>query len=77
MNLATIGKLAALILIIVAGVVLLITTGASSHLSEVDQITQNGQKIVPTLTTTTFVMPSFQRFMHLLDLNQLPLVQKI
>lgn len=52
MNLATIGKLAALILIIVAGVVLLITTGASNHLSEVDQITQNGQKIVPTLTTT-------------------------
>lgn len=56
MNLATIGKLAALILIIVAGVVLLITTGASNHLSKVDQITQNGQKIVPTLTTTTFVM---------------------
>ena len=62
MNLATIGKLAALILIIVAGVVLLITTGASSHLSEVDQITQNGQKIVPTLTTTTFVMAIVSAF---------------
>ena len=54
-ELATIGKLAALVLIIIAGVILLITTGASSNLSEVDQITQNGQKIVPTLTTTTFV----------------------
>ncbi|PXZ21072.1 amino acid permease [Lactobacillus helveticus] len=61
MNLATIGKLAALILIIVAGVVLLITTGASNHLSEVDQITQNGQKIVPTLTTT-FVMAIVSAF---------------
>ncbi|MCT0196597.1 APC family permease [Lactobacillus helveticus] len=62
MNLATIGKLAALILIIVARVVLLITTGASNHLSEVDQITQNGQKIVPTLTTTTFVMAIVSAF---------------
>lgn len=62
MNLATIGKLAALVLIIIAGVVLLITTGASSHLSEVDQITQNGQKIVPTLTTTGFVMAIVSAF---------------
>lgn len=62
MNLATIGKLAALILIIVAGVVLLIKTGASSHLSDVDQITNNGQKIVPTLTTTTFVMAIVSAF---------------
>lgn len=62
MNLATIGKLAALILIIVAGVVLLISTGASSHLNEVDQITQNGQKIVPTLTTTSFVMAIVSAF---------------
>lgn len=62
MNLATIGKLAALVLIIVAGVVLLITTGASSHMAEVDQITQNGQKIVPTLTTTTFVMAIVSAF---------------
>ncbi len=44
MNLATIGKLAALVLIIIAGVVLLITTGASSNLGQVDQLTQNGQK---------------------------------
>ena len=62
MNLATIGKLAALILIIVAGVVLLISTGASSHLNEVDQITQNGQKIVPTLTTSSFVMAIVSAF---------------
>ncbi|MDE7049435.1 MAG: APC family permease [Lactobacillus sp.] len=62
MNLATIGKLAALVLIIVAGVVLLIMTGASSNLSQVDQITQNGQKIVPTLTTTGFVMAIVSAF---------------
>lgn len=62
MNLATIGKLAALVLIIVAGVVLLIVSGASSNLNQVDQITQNGQKIVPTLTTTGFVMAIVSAF---------------
>lgn len=62
MNLATIGKLAALVLIIVAGVVLLIMTGASSNLNQVDQITQNGQKIVPTLTTSGFVMAIVSAF---------------
>lgn len=62
MNLATLGKLAALVLIIVAGVVLLIMTGASSNLNEVDQITQNGQKIVPILTTTGFVMAIVSAF---------------
>ena len=62
MNLATAGKLAALILIIVAGVVLLITTGATHSLSSVDQITQNGQRIVPTLTTTGFVMAVVSAF---------------
>lgn len=62
MNLATIGKLAALLLIIAAGVILLIATGASSHLSEVDTITQNGHRIVPTLTTTGFVMAVVSAF---------------
>ena len=62
MNVATAGKLAALILIIVAGVVLLITTGASHSLSSVDQITQNGQRIVPTLTTTGLVMAVVSAF---------------
>lgn len=62
MNLATVGKLAALVLIIVVGVVLLIVTGASSNLNEVDQITKNGQKIVPTLTTTGFVMAIVSAF---------------
>ena len=62
MNLATIGKLAALVLIIVAGVVLLIVSGASSNLSQVNKITQNGQKIVPTLTTTSFVMAIVSAF---------------
>ena len=62
MNMATVGKLAALILIIVAGVVLLITTGATHSLSSVDQITQNGHKIVPALTTTGFVMAIVSAF---------------
>ncbi|BDR61196.1 APC family permease [Lactobacillus xylocopicola] len=62
MNMATVGKLAALLLIIVAGVVLLITTGASHSLGAADQITQNGQKIVPTLTTTGFVMAVVSAF---------------
>lgn len=62
MNLATVGKLAALVLIIIAGVVLLLATDASSNLNEVDQITKNGQKIVPTLTTTGFVMAVISAF---------------
>ena len=62
MNMATAGKLAALILIIVAGVVLLIKTGATHSLSSVDQITQNGQRIVPTLTTTGLVMAVVSAF---------------
>ncbi len=62
MNMATVGKLAALILIIVAGVVLLIKTGATHSLSSVDQITQNGHKIVPALTTTGFVMAVVSAF---------------
>ncbi|KJY63130.1 Amino acid permease [Lactobacillus helsingborgensis] len=62
MNMATAGKLAALILIIVAGVVLLLKTGATHSLSSVDQITQNGHKIVPTLTTTGFVMAVVSAF---------------
>lgn len=62
MNMATAGKLAALILIIVAGVILLITTGASHSLSSVDQITQNGHKIVPALTTTGLVMAVVSAF---------------
>ena len=62
MNMATAGKLAALILIIVAGVVLLIKTGATHSLSSVDRITQNGQRIVPTLTTTGLVMAVVSAF---------------
>ncbi|WP_223902327.1 APC family permease [Lactobacillus laiwuensis] len=62
MNMATAGKLAALLLIIVAGVILLITTGASHSLSSVDQITQNGHKIVPALTTTGLVMAVVSAF---------------
>lgn len=75
MNLATVSE--GLVLIIVAELVVLIMTGASSNLNEVDQITQNGQKIVPTLTTTGFVMAIVSAFMPLLDLNPLLLVQRI
>jgi amino acid transporter len=62
MNMATAGKLAALVLIIVAGVVLLLISGVSHQLNEVDQITQNGQTIVPTLTITGFVMAIVSAF---------------
>ncbi|WEV39872.1 APC family permease [Lactobacillus sp. ESL0681] len=56
MNIATVGKIAALILIIIAGVSLLLKSGASLDLTAVDQITQHGQKIVPNITLTNFVM---------------------
>jgi amino acid transporter len=62
MNLATIGKLAALLLIIVAGLVLLGVTGAASKLTEVDQITVNGQRLVPALTTSGFTMAIVSAF---------------
>ncbi|WEV50550.1 APC family permease [Lactobacillus sp. ESL0731] len=62
MNMATIGKLAALILIIIAAVALMLTTGATHHLAEVDQITQNGHKIVPTLTTSGLAMAVVSAF---------------
>lgn len=62
MNLATIGKLAALLLIIIAGVFLLMTIGTKSSLSDVDSITKNGKTIVPALTTTGFVMAVVSAF---------------
>lgn len=62
MNLATIGKLAALVLIIISGVILLMTTGAASHFSQIDNLSQNGQKLIPTLTTTSFVMAIVSAF---------------
>lgn len=62
MNIATAGKLSALVLIIVAGTILLIKTGATYSLTMVDQITQNGHKIVPTLTITGFVMAIVSAF---------------
>lgn len=72
MNVATAGKLFALVLIIVAGVVLLLTTGASHNLSMVDQITQNGHKIVPTLTTTGFVMAIVSAFYAFTGFESVP-----
>lgn len=61
MNLSTIGKLAALGLVIIAGAVLILTTGAN-HFGEINQMTVNGQKIVPTLTTSGFVMAVVSAF---------------
>lgn len=72
MNIATAGKLFALVLIIVAGVVLLLTTGASHNLAVVDQITQNGHKIVPTLTTTGFVMAIVSAFYAFTGFESVP-----
>ncbi|MBI0092469.1 APC family permease [Lactobacillus sp. M0403] len=75
MNIATAGKLFALVLIIVAGVVLLLTTGASHNLHNlamVDQITQNGHKIVPTLTTTGFVMAIVSAFYAFTGFESVP-----
>ncbi|MDN6043379.1 MAG: APC family permease [Lactobacillus sp.] len=61
MNLATIGKLAALGLVIVAGVILLIATGGN-HFSEVDHLQIAGKTIVPALTTSGFVMAVVSAF---------------
>ena len=72
MNIATAGKLFALVLIIVAGVALLLTTGASHNLAMVDQITQNGHKIVPTLTTTGFVMAIVSAFYAFTGFESVP-----
>lgn len=72
MNIATAGKLFALVLIIVAGVVLLLTTGVSHNLAMVDQITQNGHKIVPTLTTTGFVMAIVSAFYAFTGFESVP-----
>lgn len=72
MNIATAGKLFALILIIAAGVVLLLTTGASHNLAMVDHITQNGHKIVPTLTTTGFVMAIVSAFYAFTGFESVP-----
>ena len=72
MNIATAGKLFALVLIIVAGVVLLLTIGASHNLAMVDQITQNGHKIVPTLTTTGFVMAIVSAFYAFTGFESVP-----
>lgn len=72
MNIATAGKLFALVLIIVAGVVLLLTTGASHNLAMVDQIKQNGHKIVPTLTTTGFVMAIVSAFYAFTGFESVP-----
>lgn len=62
MNLATIGKLAALALIIIAGVVLLLTTGAANHLTDVNDIVVNGHSIGSTLNASGFVMAIVSAF---------------
>ncbi|WEV70825.1 APC family permease [Lactobacillus sp. ESL0785] len=62
MNMATLGKLSTLLLIIVAGVILLLVTGVSHRLNEVDQIRINGQQVVPALTMSGTVMAVVSAF---------------
>lgn len=54
-NISTIGKLAALAITIIAGIVIVVMTG-QNHIAEVDLLTNEaGDKLIPTLTTTGFV----------------------
>ncbi|WEV51078.1 APC family permease [Lactobacillus sp. ESL0731] len=62
MNIATIGKLSALVLIIVAGVILLLLNGKTPNLATIDQLKQNDRPIVPQLTSTGFVMALVSAF---------------
>lgn len=62
MNLATIGKLITLVLIIAAGVIVLLITGVSHHLNAVDQVTVHGHTVIPTLTTSGMVMAVVSAF---------------
>lgn len=64
-NISTIGKLAALAITIIAGIVIVVMTG-QNHMAEVDLLTSDaGDKLIPTLTTTglvTAVIAAFYAF---------------
>lgn len=61
MNLATIAKLAALALIIIAGALILMMTGAN-HFNEVNSIRVNGHLLGSNLATSSFVMAIVSAF---------------
>lgn len=61
-NLATIGKVSALVLLIVAGAVVLAHTG-ENHFAEIGSLkAANGQALIPPVTTSTFVMATATAF---------------
>lgn len=61
-NLSTIGKLAALVLLIVAGTVVLLKTG-DNHFAELDHLTSStGKPLIPAFTTSGFVMAIISAF---------------
>ena len=60
-DLSTIGKLGALILLIIAGTVVLLETG-DNHFAELDQLTTGGKPLIPAFTTSGFVMAVISAF---------------
>lgn len=62
MNIATVGKLAALVLVIVAGATILTVTQPGHTISSVDSVRVGGKAVVPALTTSTFVMAIVSAF---------------
>ena len=60
-DLSTIGKLGALILLIIAGTVVLLKTG-DNHFAELDQLTSGGKPLIPAFTTSGFVMAVISAF---------------
>ncbi|WEV50701.1 APC family permease [Lactobacillus sp. ESL0731] len=56
MNLSTVCKTLSLVVLIVAGAIILMTTGSNYDLSAVDRIRESGKVIVPTVTVSTFMM---------------------
>ena len=61
-NLSTVGKLGALVLTVVAGLFLILTTGVN-RLAEVELLTNDaGEKLIPVLTTSGFVTAVISAF---------------
>ena len=60
-DLSTVGKLGALILLIIAGTVVLLKTGAS-HFAALDRLTSDGQPLIPAVTTASFTMAVISAF---------------
>ncbi|MDF7671746.1 APC family permease [Lactobacillus sp. ESL0701] len=62
MNIATVGKLGALVLIITVGLILVLIAGKTQGLTRVDQLNYGGRPIVSSLTPTGFVMALVSAF---------------